>query len=92
MTAAKNAIVSWPLNFRIRMFVKSAVNYFEVYPEIATLPKIDMKAEISELQPGIILFVTNIASATGFESHAMKLFNAASQVQCYSVNSLRTWE
>ena len=25
MTAAKNAIVSWLLNFRIRMFVKSAV-------------------------------------------------------------------
>ena len=26
LTAAKNAIVSWLLNFRIRMFVKSAVN------------------------------------------------------------------
>ena len=26
MTAAKNAIVCWLLNFRIRMFVKSAVN------------------------------------------------------------------
>ena len=25
MTAAKNAIVSWLLNFRIRMFVKTAV-------------------------------------------------------------------
>ena len=25
LTAAKNAIVNWPLNFRIRMFVKSAV-------------------------------------------------------------------
>ena len=28
LTAAKNAIVSWLLNFRIRMFVKSAVNLF----------------------------------------------------------------
>jgi len=42
------------------------VNYFEVYPEIATLPKVNMKAEISEFQPGIIFFVMNIAIATGF--------------------------
>ena len=32
MTEAKNAIVSWLLNFRIRMFVKSAV--------ISKLPKL----------------------------------------------------
>ena len=32
----------------------------------ATLPELNMKAEISELQPGIILFVMNIAIATGF--------------------------
>ena len=30
LTAAKNAIVSWLLNFRIRMFVKSAVNVWIV--------------------------------------------------------------
>ena len=29
LTAAKNAIVSWLLNFRIRMFVKSAVRCFD---------------------------------------------------------------
>ena len=33
---------------------------------LATLPKGDMKAEITELQPGIVLFVMNIAIATGF--------------------------
>ena len=59
---------------------------------LATLPKGDKKAEIPELQPGIILFVMNIAIATGFYSHAVKLFDAANQVHCYSVNSLWTWE
>ena len=32
----------------------------------ATLPKLNVKAEISELRPGIKLFVMNIAIATGF--------------------------
>ena len=34
LTAAKNAIVSWLLNFRIRMFVKSAVNLFQFCPSM----------------------------------------------------------
>ena len=31
----------------------------------ATLPKVNMKAELSELRPGIKLFAMNIAIATG---------------------------
>ena len=51
-----------------------------------------MKAEISELQPGIVLFGMNIAIATGFLSHAVKFFDAVNQLHYYSVSSLRTWE
>ena len=43
----------------------------------ATLPKLNIKAEISKLQTRIILFVKNITIATGFSSHAVKFFNAA---------------
>ena len=31
LTAAKNAIISWLLDFRIRMFVKSAVIYYIIF-------------------------------------------------------------
>ena len=40
LTAAKNAIVSWLLNFRIRMFVKSALSsHYTIDAESTTLRK-----------------------------------------------------
>ena len=38
LTAAKNAIVSWLLNFRIHMFVKNAVKYSTVKPCLIQTP------------------------------------------------------
>ena len=36
LTEAKNAIVSWLLNFRIRMFVKSAVTAWSIWPDLCS--------------------------------------------------------
>ena len=36
LTAAKNAIVSWPLNYRLRMFVKSTVRWGPVSPVLTS--------------------------------------------------------
>ena len=39
LTAAKNAIVSWLLNFRIRMFVKSALKRASIKPRTRNIPE-----------------------------------------------------
>ena len=55
MTAAKNAIVSWLLNLRIRMFVKSAVRSYRIY-SIKRRPRLNAVDEgkiINKLRPRI---------------------------------------
>ena len=59
----------------------------------ATLPKVNVKAKISELQPGIILFVMNISIDSGFHSDVIKLRSQNSEVLrilIYTRSSLRS--
>ena len=58
----------------LKLFGSLARDFF------ATLPKVNMKVEISELQPGILLFVMNIA--TGFVISCGEVF------QCSQPSSL----
>ena len=58
----------------LKLFGSLARDFF------ATLPKVNMKVEISELQPGILLFVMNIA--TGFVISCGEVF------QCSKPSSL----
>ena len=66
----------------LKLFRSLAIDCF------ATLPKVNMKAQISELQPGIILFVLNIAIATGF--NLMRWSFSMQPIKC-TVTALIPW-
>ena len=80
LTVAKNAIVGWPLNFRVRMLLKSAVKhtflFFVLFGFVSFLLLSFVDVILHSFQPSTICFIVREGSLV-YCSMAFLFFNSS---------------